>query len=254
MDAMTEDDGAIEVKQVTIVYGDDESAEVCWYANTESAAIKALIRDVCGLNTDRFFLVSMETGIACACSSALPDGGTFEVGFPSTVKKEKKAVVTKKRPREESVQQPNKKKKFTFSKKKSLSAQSRQARQPGQSVDRKTNLTNVLDRLNTPKGVSKNKLFQWFKEFGFEASETDKAVMKWELRRNIRKELGIKFAESFNVDENVKVFWDAAVGNDQKWYFGNIMKKTGETATLKWNNDAYGIDEFNLNHLYMERC
>merc|ERR1719420_1872196 len=106
----------IEVRQVTIIDPKGDEHEVCWQKNTESTAIRRLIKNVCALTNEGFYLVSMETGIPIACSSVLPDGSTFEVTYPSKESSGSKADsdTSKKRAREESKNStpPPKKKKI----------------------------------------------------------------------------------------------------------------------------------------------
>lgn len=97
--------------------------------------------------------------------------------------------------------------------------------------------------------MSKNKLFEWCRSLNFEPSESDKAAIKWELRLHIREKLGETMENKYTVGQTVYVFWDAAVGNDQKWYTGEIKELKGTVARIAWANN-FGEDELNLNHLY----
>merc|ERR1712187_214002 len=96
-----------------------------------------------------------------------------------------------------------------------------------------------------------NKLFQWCRAFGYKPTETDKAAMTWEMRAYIRKSLGMKEQDNWRAGNRLRVYWDAAVGQDQKWYVGKITKINGSTATIQWDG-GIGVDDLNLNHLYVQ--
>jgi len=225
----------IEVRQVTIIDPQGDQHEVCWQEKTEAIAIRRLIKNVCALSNDSFYLVSMETGIPIACSSVLPDGSTFEVTYPS--QEPKKEAESKKRGREDSENStPTPKKKKYVQKKIATAVLSPQS---------------ILDKLNTARQITKNNLFKWCKALSFTATETDKAAVKWEMRQHIRESLGIDLKGKYKIGDKLKVFWDAAMGNDQKWYSGTIKTLNNTMANLTWN-DGLGEDELNLMHLYVE--
>merc|ERR1719461_1408169 len=109
----------------------------------------------------------------------------------------------------------------------------------------------VLAQLNTSKNFNKNKLYKWCKSFDFKPTESDKAAIKWEMRSFLREALGESLEDKYKVGQRIKVFWDAAVGQDVKWYVGKINNLRGAMAEIEWDG-GHGVDELNLNHLYLE--